>query len=481
MMRATLFLAVLATTVSSARQAAAVTYDPFDSSMAYLTLAEAPTLLGPTDDHPGMWEYVYDFYHAAGTFENYVELSGVTADSIVNLHDLGSGLGLYQRWDGHAAGGWVGWGGFWDKSIRPSYYNGGGGVNPEDFYELPSSGACVGCENVAYEYLNRWHNPFEYNNAEIFYSNTPGALADSDGGIAGNDTVRFDVWNPSGPNQFTAGGLGLTFRVVHPNEPTTVSWSTSSWNGQAIEGTIAGPGQEAVGCCVLGDVDCDCDVDIDDILIVFPNFTGPGSHGKTRKQGDVEGGHLPPFPFDPCPYKYDGDVDVADILTIFGAFTGPLDEAGLVGAAEAGDPSVPDLIYDPATGEVILSADGSAIIGYSLKSAGAFLAGGHTPILGGVSTSLSTELAEAALSSSDGSIGFVLPTGLDLAALMALLSENTVSTGLGAPLVPFDLVVLGPAVPEPAAVMLTAVALLGLAAMGARRRKRAVIDEGISA
>ena len=234
---------------------------------------------------------------------------------------------------------------------------------------------------------------------------------------------------------------------------------------------------EATLTCAIGDADCDGDVDVsDDILVAFSNFSGPGSFGLTRAHGDVEGNPDGNTPTTPGPA--DGDVDVSDILTMFGNFTGPLDEAGLevlgalAGPAEAGDPSIPDLIYDPATGEVVLSTDGASIIGYSLKSAGAFLAGGHTPILGGVSTSLPTELAEAALSSADGSIGFVFPVGLDLAALAGLLTENTVSTGLGAPLVPFDLVVLGPAVPEPSAFFVALSALGALLAVAYRKLQR---------
>jgi len=221
--------------------------------------------------------------------------------------------------------------------------------------------------------------------------------------------------------------------------------------------------------CLVGDATCDGFIDIaNDILVAFSNFTGPGSFGKTRAEGDVHG----PSVATTDPAGHDGDVDVSDILTMFGAFTGPAPDVGGLLAAEAGDPSIPDLIYDPATGEVVLDPDGSGIIGYSLKSAGAFNAAGHTTILGGVSTSLPTELAEAALSSpgSPMSIGFVFPTGLDLTGLAALLTANEVSRGLGSPLVPFDLVVLGPAVPEPATLLLSSMALGTLCLVALRRR-----------
>lgn len=227
--------------------------------------------------------------------------------------------------------------------------------------------------------------------------------------------------------------------------------------------------------CAIGDADCDGDVDITgDILPALSNFTGPGSFGKTRAEGDIQG-DLVGTPTTNVPA--DGDVDITDILTMFSNFTGPLDEGALGAPSEAGDPNVPDLIYNASTGEVILDVDGSSIIGYSLKSAGAFLSAGHTPILGGVTTSLATELAEAALSSPTGqnSIGFVLPTGLDLAALTALLTTNEVSRSLGAPLVPFDLVVVGGvSVPEPASLAMSVTGLLFFVLVGRYRRNRAI-------
>lgn len=137
------------------------------------------------------------------------------------------------------------------------------------------------------------------------------------------------------------------------------------------------------------------------------------------------------------------------------------------------DPNIPDLIYNAATGEVILDPDDSSIIGYTLQNeSDAFLSENFSAVLGGVSTAIPSELSEAALSPGAGSIGFVLPAGLNITDLFQLLTVNQVSTGLGAPLVPFDLIVIGetPAVPEPSTYGMAAVALLGLALCGWRRR-----------
>ena len=116
--------------------------------------------------------------------------------------------------------------------------------------------------------------------------------------------------------------------------------------------------------------------------------------------------------------------------------------------SDAGDPNIPDLIYNPGTGEVILDVDGSGIIGYVLKNlSNAFAGVSHTPILGGLATSLDFEVSEASFASPVGanSIGSVFPTGLNLSGLTALLSTNSVSRGLGLPNVPFELFLATPA------------------------------------
>ncbi|REJ68253.1 MAG: PEP-CTERM sorting domain-containing protein [Planctomycetota bacterium] len=155
--------------------------------------------------------------------------------------------------------------------------------------------------------------------------------------------------------------------------------------------------------------------------------------------------------------------------------------AGII-PASAGDPAIPDLVYDPATGNVTLDGTESGpFIGYTLQNAtNSFIPGNFTPLLVGVSTVLTSELAEAALAPGSGSIGNVFPTGLDLAGLQALLTVNTVSVALGAPLVPFDLVVLSTTttggtapIPEPSTFLLTGLGMVGLGLYSWRRRRAA--------
>lgn len=137
------------------------------------------------------------------------------------------------------------------------------------------------------------------------------------------------------------------------------------------------------------------------------------------------------------------------------------------------DPSIPNLVYNAATGEVILDADASpGIIGYRLlNDDNAFLSSGHTSILAGVTTSEDFELSEAAFSTGSGSIGLVLPTGMSLKELARLLSVNEAITGFQQPTVPFDLIVIPGPVPEPSTYLLGVFALVGLSIFCRQRRR----------
>jgi len=135
---------------------------------------------------------------------------------------------------------------------------------------------------------------------------------------------------------------------------------------------------------------------------------------------------------------------------------------------EFNDPAIPDLIYDPATGEVVVDWQGNTLISYVLKNdTNSFIPGAHNNILlGSFPTKTSNELSESTSFAQPGvttrSMGNVFPTGLDLAGLQGLLTVNSIVLTLGGPQLPFDLVVLGPAVPEPATWGLALIGLLGL-------------------
>jgi len=434
-----------------------------------------------TEDNVTGYQYVYDVSFDYGAEINFapfgeIHLGGTVGPAGVSGSFDGtksawyrtsandpSRFGVWQSWYHSSVGLSCSFGCNPDKTINSPAATGNISSNSWDPFVLDTNGDFgTPGELLPWAATNPYHSPADYDQDSSYMD--PGGSIDPTTGLGWKNlsyTMIGNGWVPV---------LAMTVRIVHPNSPGTMNYhlTRDAW-GFPYSSTVVGPTGDPVfvDTCpdgVIGDANCDGYVDIaNDILTGFSNFTGPGSFGKTRAQGDVHRASGATAGDDP----HDGDVDVSDILTMFGAFTGPpTDEVRLGAPAEAGDPAIPDLIYDAATGEVVLALDGAAgLIGYSLKSVGGFLAGAHTPILGGVSTSLPTELAEAALSTPGlpASIGFVFPLGMDLAALSAFLTENTVSTGLGAPLVPFDLVVVGgAAVPEPATLVMALAGLVGL-------------------
>lgn len=287
--------------------------------------------------------------------------------------------------------------------------------------------------------------------------------------LGGSSTATASELSEIGAGLTSPAGIGV---VLPAGLELGEVWDLLTLREATTDGGVSTVEFDVVVACILGDADCDGDVDVGgDIFPAFSNFTGPGSFGMTRESGDIQ---VHPFG--------DGDVDVSDLITMFAQFTGPSGPAdsseaagfsGLV-AAEAGDWGVPDLIYDPLTGEVVLDAGGSAIYGYVLMNGdNSFSVDGYTSFLSGVTTARSGELSAAAMSSPSGSnsLGMIFPVGMSYAELSEFLTTNQVSRGLGAPLVGFDLVVVGSAVPEPSTWLLAGMGLLGVVLLGRRRQR----------
>jgi len=205
---------------------------PYQPGDAYVTMAPLaagavsnPRLLGPGDDYPGMWEYVYDVYGGSNARCQYVHLTGFDGRLIANLHDGWEGEGLYQFWDGHTVGTYPVWPWFWWKTNDyPSYWD-----DPEgdSFYEwvMPDPGQ----PNYDWRYPNEWHDGTVYE-PWMFWHN-PGRV-DATG-------IHWDAWVDSEYYD----GLIFTFRIVTPMPPALdlIDWSTVDRYGTVVTGSIIGP------------------------------------------------------------------------------------------------------------------------------------------------------------------------------------------------------------------------------------------------
>ena len=259
--------------------------------------------------------------------------------------------------------------------------------------------------------------------------------------------------------------IGDLFQVMtHTSRSGTFATTTgvvlSSTDGLAV---LYNPGDVTVRVSLRGDTNLDDDVDTGDLTRMFQNFNGDGSSGRFWVDGDHDG---------------DGDVDTGDLTTGFQNFTGALADNNIN----------PDLIYNPNNGAVKIDADGANMLSFNLQSAAQFsppnpdanFADLDDNVGFGTSTFVDNTdstigwISVLALANigfvgpEDAQLGHLLPTGLDLAGLTALLTNKAWggAGGLGGD---FDLVVQ---VPEPGSVVLLGIGLLGLGFYGRHRKPK---------
>ncbi len=300
--RVTIALAVLIMSLSSSAMA-------WELGDSIIQLAAEPRILGPEEDFPGMWEYAYDLIGTVRedgknyTWANMVNLRGFDADLMLNrwnsAGDRWDGTQAdpwnytpRQRWTGNAAGKPIPYSGNIYYTKWPSYWGVTPGTEPFNFtawhepkdikqinwytYEIEYD-ANPGAVNQAWYTDNPWHSGSEYTRADSYWPSARAGYYNASGdyigpgpdGIRGNEDDEYSdpyylsdgiEFENAGTSFYGATGVLLTFRVVHPNPPTTLETSTVTWNpGEKI----VGPSQSVT--YAPGDVNEDGVIDGDDI------------------------------------------------------------------------------------------------------------------------------------------------------------------------------------------------------------------------
>ena len=143
----------------------------------------------------------------------------------------------------------------------------------------------------------------------------------------------------------------------------------------------------------------------------------------------------------------DGDVDNVDFGVLFGNFTGPDIGGG------TNDPNRANLIYDAATGNVVLDSDSSGATGdiitsYAIEDAEEGLIPGEVnffPFFSSTDEATTSQISQADLTmqgfSGTWDIGDIFPTGMSLAQLVAFVDLASYSGDLGSGYNDLDLLI----------------------------------------
>ena len=363
-------VAIAALVTSTAGLAMAQEAVPGDT---IVQLATAPRQLGPGEDFPGMWEYVYDVVgttDASGQnydWTNNMWLRGFDSSLMVNrwndTGDIWDGTQTdpwnftpKQRWSANAAGrppsfmgniNYTRWPSYWGIIPDTEPFNFSAWHNPKDVHEINWQNYDIvydsnpGAINQAWYTDNPWHYGTEYIHGDSPWPTARAGMATwgqvsvdpGPDGIEGNedDTYENQVvdYSTDGIDFENAGtmfygftGLLLTARVVHPNAPGEITWG-----GTGASGTILGPGASAG---IDGDFDGDGDVDADDVDDLCANMGGDPATYDMDGDGDVDEDDMTYHVETYLEYDTDGD-DIADGQ---GTFRGDFNADGTVNGTD---------------------------------------------------------------------------------------------------------------------------------------------------
>ncbi|HDZ44198.1 MAG TPA: hypothetical protein ENH80_09690, partial [Phycisphaerae bacterium] len=180
----------------------------------------------------GNWEYIYDVYGGGSSWFVNVGLSGFDASAIINqapAQSYGGHTGtLLQKWDYIAAN---------NPATYERYVYGSYSTDGATWTLLSDSDTPVGPKDWTID--NTWHAPSEYVGAPYVIWVVPSMLYP--GQIAGDgQSLIFKARQVGGA---ALDGLIFTFRILHPNSPAPINWSSYSYLSSTTTGTILGPAE----------------------------------------------------------------------------------------------------------------------------------------------------------------------------------------------------------------------------------------------